>query len=109
MFSRFVTLQIKNNWIPEFPQVIENEVLPLLRRQKGFLDELVLFSPDKKEVFAISIWEKKEYAEIYNREFYPEVTRILNKYVEGVPTVKTFEVGYATLPWFHKFVAVSAN
>ena len=44
-----------------------------------------------------------------NREFYPEVVKIINKYVEGLPVVKTFEVAYATLPAFKKLVTVSAN
>jgi heme-degrading monooxygenase HmoA len=102
-------MQVKKNWTPEFPKVFEKEVLPLLRRQKGFLDELVLLAPDKTEVVAISLWENKEFAEIYNREFYPEVVKIINKYVEGVPVVKTFELEYATLPAFQKFATVSAN
>jgi heme-degrading monooxygenase HmoA len=102
-------MQINKNWTPEFPKVIEKEVLPLLRRQKGFLDELILLSPNKTEVVAISLWENKEFAETYNREFYPEVVKIINKYVEGLPVVKTFEVEYATLPAFQKFVTVSAN
>ena len=97
MFSRQITMQINKNWTPEFPKVIEKEVLPLLRRQKGFLDELILLAPDKTEVVAISLWENKEFAETYNREFYPEVVKIINKYVEGLPVVKTFEVEYATL------------
>ena len=109
MFSRQITMQINKNWAPEFPKVIEKEVLPLLRRQKGFLDELILLAPNKTEVVAISLWENKEFAEIYNREFYPEVVKIINKYVEGLPVVKTFEVEYATLPAFKKFVTVSAN
>jgi quinol monooxygenase YgiN len=109
MFSRHITMQIKKNWTPEFPKVIEKEVLPLLRRQKGFLDELILLAPDKTEVVAISLWENKEFAEIYNREFYPEVVKIINKYVEGLPVVKTFEVEYATLPAFQKFATVSVN
>ena len=109
MFSRQITMQIKKNWTPEFPKVFEKEVLPLLRRQKGFLDELILVSPNKTEVVAISLWETKEFAEIYNREFYPEVVKIINKYLEGLPVVKTFEVEYATLPAFKKLVTVSAN
>jgi len=109
MFSRQITMQINKNWTPEFPKVFEKEVLPLLRRQKGFLDELILVSPNKTEVVAISLWETKEFAEIYNREFYPEVVKIINKYVEGLPVVKTFEVEYATLPAFKKLVTVSAN
>jgi len=98
MFSRQITMQIKKNWTPEFPKVIEKEVLPLLRRQKGFLDELILLAPNKTEVVAISLWENKEFAEIYDREFCPEAVKIINKYVEGLPVVKTFEVEYARLP-----------
>jgi heme-degrading monooxygenase HmoA len=109
MFSRQITMQVKNNWTPEFPKMFEKEVLPLLRKQKGFLDEVILLAPDKKEVVAISLWESKEFAEIYNREFYPEVVKIINKYVEGVPVVKTFELEYATLPAFQKFAKVSVN
>ncbi len=109
MFSRHITVQIKKTWMSEFPQVFEKEVLPLLRRQKGFLDELLFVTPEKTEMVAISLWENKEFAEIYNREFYPEVVKILNKYVENSPVVKTYEVQYATLPAFQKFATVSAN
>jgi len=109
MFGRHITLQIKRNLETEFPLVIENEILPLLRRQKGFLDEIVMVAPEKSEVIAISLWENKEYAEIYNREFYPEVVKILNKYIVGVPLVKPFEVQYATFPTFQKFATVAAH
>ncbi len=109
MFSRHITVQIKKTWMSEIPQVFEKEVLPILRRQKGFLDELLLVTPDKTEVVAISLWENKEFAEIYNREFYPEVVKALNKYVESTPVVKTYEVKYATLPAFQKFATVTAN
>jgi len=109
MFSRHITMQIKRNLISEFPKVIEKEILPLLRRQKGFLDELVLMAPEKTEVVAISLWETKELAETYHRESYPEVVKILNKYIEGLPVVKTFDVEFATLPAFQKFATVALN
>ncbi len=109
MFSRHMTFQIKKNALAEFPRVVENELLPLLRQQKGFLDEVILVAPDKPEGVAISMWEKKEFADVYNREFYPEAAKIMNKYIEGVPVVKTFDVEYATLPTFKKFATVSHN
>ena len=109
MFSRHITVQIKKAYMSEIPRVFEKEVLPLLRRQKGFLDELLFVAPEKTEMVAISLWENKEFAEIYNREFYPEVVRILSNYVEASPVVKTYEVQYATLPAFQKFATVSAN
>jgi hypothetical protein len=99
MFARQVVLQLKSNVQKEFPVAFEKEILPLLRRQKGFLDELLLVTPEKKEVEAISLWETKEYAETYKRELYPQIEKIVNRFVEGIPTVKNFEAEYST---FHK-------
>jgi len=106
MYSRYITLQIKNNMVREFPHVFEREILPLLRKQKGFLDELILVAPGKTETITISLWETKELADVYNRTVYPEIVKILNKYIEGVPVLKTFEVEHATFPSFQKFGAV---
>lgn len=99
MFARFVTFQAKPNLMNEFPVTFEKEVLPLLRKQRGFLDELLLVTPEKREVAAISLWESKEHAETYHRELYPQIEKIVNKYMEGTPTVKKFEAEYST---FHK-------
>jgi heme-degrading monooxygenase HmoA len=99
MFARLVTLQVKPNLVNEFPVTFEKEILPLLRKQKGFLDELLLVTPEKREVVAISLWETKEYAETYNRELYPQIEKIVNRFVEGIPIVKKFEAEYST---FHK-------
>jgi hypothetical protein len=105
MFARQVTLQLKPNMVKEFPVTFEKEILPLLRRQKGFLDELVLVTPEKKEAEAISLWETKEYAETYNRELYPQIEKVMNRFTESVPVVKKFEAEYCT---FHK-IAVPAT
>jgi len=99
MFAREVVLQLKPNAVNEFPVTFEKEILPLLRKQKGFVDELVLVTPEKKELEAISLWESKEYAELYNRELYPRIEKIMARYIEGIPVVKKFEAEYST---FHK-------
>lgn len=99
MFARVVTLLPKPKMLNEFEVTFEKEILPLLRKQKGFVDELLLVTPEKKGMLAISLWEKKEYAETYNRELYPQIEKIVGKYIEGNPTVKTYETEYST---FHK-------
>jgi quinol monooxygenase YgiN len=99
MYARHVTLQLKKNMVTEFPTVFEKEILPMLRKQKGFLDELLLVTPEKLDVIAISLWEEKEHAETYNREIYPQVVKILQKFIEGTPMVKPLDVRYST---FHK-------
>ena len=99
MFARAVTLQKRPNLVNEFPVTFEKEILPLLRKQRGFLDELLLVAPEEREVVAISLWETKEHAETYNRELYPQIEKIVNRFHEGIPAVKHFNAEYST---FHK-------
>ena len=102
MFTRNVTMKLKANVTPEFNRVIENEILPLLRKQPGFRDEITFVAPERSEAVAISFWETKENCENYNRTGYPEVLKIVSKFVEGTPKVDTFELSNSTL---HKLAA----
>jgi heme-degrading monooxygenase HmoA len=102
MFTRRVSMQLKPNSSAEFTQRIEKDILPLLRKQKGFQDEITFVVPGGTEAFAISFWDNRENAEAYNRETYPEVTKVLGRVVEGTPKVETYEVANST---FHKVAA----
>jgi hypothetical protein len=88
MFARRVYMHLKPNSVPEFTQRLEKDVLPLLRKQKGFQDEITFVGQGGREAFAISLWDKAEDAETYNRGTYPEVTKILATLVEGAPRFK---------------------
>ena len=57
MFARKVSMQLQAGGAAEFKHKIENEVIPLLRKQKGFLDEITFLYPNRKEVHAFSLWE----------------------------------------------------
>ena len=105
MFARNVSIQLKANSAGEFARTIENEIIPLLRKQKGFKDEFTFVSSEGKDAVAISLWDNKENAEAYNRATYPEVTKILARVVEGTPKVETYEVANST---FHKVAAAVA-
>ena len=98
MFARHVSMHLKPNTRAEFTQTIENEILPLLKKQHGFQDEIVFVDPGSgTEAVAISLWDKKEDAEAYLRGSYPEVLKALAKVVEGTPEVRDFEVANSTL------------
>ena len=99
MFARKVSMHLKPNSVVEFTQRLEKEIIPLLRKQKGFQDEITFVAPGGTEAFGISLWENKENAEAYNRGTYPEVTKILAKVVEGTSQLETYEVSNST---FHK-------
>ena len=97
MFARSISMRLKPNSVAEFNKALENEVLPLLRKQKGFQDELVLVSSNGTEAVGISLWDQKDSAEAYNRTAYPEVQKLLSKVIEGTPQVQTYEVSTSTL------------
>jgi len=40
MFARRVYMHLKPTSVPEFTQRLEKDILPLLRKQKGFQDEI---------------------------------------------------------------------
>jgi heme-degrading monooxygenase HmoA len=102
MFTRHVTIKLKANSAAEFTRVIENEIIPLLRKQKGFRDEVTFVVPERSEAIALSFWDTKENAEAYNRTGYQEVLKTLSKVVEGDPKIETYEVANST---FHKIAA----
>jgi hypothetical protein len=106
MFARIVSMHLKTNTSrSDFSQTIEREIIPVLRKQKGFQDEITFVAPSGTEVVGISLWDQKENAELYSREAYPEVLKTLTKVVEGTPEVRSFEVANST---FHRIAAPAA-
>ena len=102
MFARTVRMQLKPNSGAEFTQMVEKDVIPVLRKQQGFKDEITFLPADGKEAVAISLWEHKENAEAYNRGAYPDVLKAVAKVIEGTPQVQTSEVSNST---WHKIAA----
>jgi hypothetical protein len=104
MFARRVYMHLKPNSVAEFTQRLEKEIIPLLRKQKGFQDEITFVASSGTEAFGISLWDRAESAEAYNRGTYPEVTKLLATVVDGPPQVETYNVANST---FHKIAAAA--
>ena len=102
MFARNVSMHLKPNSLAEFTRTLENETIPLLRKQKGFQDEIAFVAPSGLEAIGISLWDNKENADAYSRTTYQEVQKALANVVEGTPQVQTYEVSNST---FHKIAA----
>jgi hypothetical protein len=102
MYARIVNFKLKTNATAEFTRTLESDVLPVLRKQDGFRDEISLIAPERLEATGISFWNKKENAEEYNRAAYPGVLKTLSRVIEGTPEVRTCEVSNST---FHKISA----
>jgi len=102
MYARNVSMHLKGNTPGEFTQTFEKDILPLLRKQNGFKDEITFVGPDSKDAIAISLWDRKESAEAYSRDTYPQVLKGLAKVIEGTPEVRGYDVASST---FHKIAA----
>ena len=96
MYSRNVSFKLKPKSTAEFTSILEGEIIPLLRRQRGFEDAICFIAPERDEAVAISLWYKKEDAEAYHRGKYPEILKAHARVVEGNPTVEAFEVSNST-------------
>jgi len=104
MFARNVSIHLKSNTLSDYSRTFEQEVLPLLRKQKGFKDEITLAGPGGVDVTAISLWENKTDAEAYNTSTYPEVLRLMARFMNGTPQIHTAEVVNST---FHKIAGLA--
>lgn len=102
MYAREVSMTLKANSGVEFTRTIEKDILPLLRKQTGFADELTFLAPEGKTARAISFWDRKESADNYARDAYPQVLKGLAAVVEGTPQVLAYEVSNST---FHKIAS----
>ena len=99
MFARSVSFHLKPGRTAEFTKLLDTDIIPVLRKQKGFQDEIAFVAPGGADAVGISVWDQKEDAETYARGTYPGVIKTLAQVVEGTPQVQTYEVCNST---FHK-------
>jgi quinol monooxygenase YgiN len=88
-FARNVHFQIKSGKETEFNNLFEKEVLPMLRKQNGFQEELTLVNP--KGAHFISLWDNRKNAETYEAATYPQVLAKLTQFIDGTPRVEIYE------------------
>lgn len=88
-FARNVQFQVKSGKETELNNLFEKEVLPMLRKQDGFHEEVTLVNP--KGAHFISLWDNRKNAETYASATYPQVLAKLNPFIVGTPIVETYE------------------
>jgi quinol monooxygenase YgiN len=106
MFTRVVEVTTKPGKAQELTSIINDKVLPILKKQVGFVDETVLVSDtDPDRGLAISFWNAKEDAERYHREQYPAIHAMIRPLLDADPVVRTFNVDTSMT---HKIAATKA-
>ncbi|MGB7846728.1 MAG: antibiotic biosynthesis monooxygenase [Candidatus Acidiferrum sp.] len=90
MYARKASLCLKAEFVSKFLQKVEHEVVPLFRKQRGFLDHLIIVPDRGNVVYVYSFWEKGEDAEKYDRTTVPMLNRLLAGVVDGALSVHLF-------------------
>jgi hypothetical protein len=93
MFTRAVELTSKPGKSKELAKAINERGVPILKKQQGFVDEIVLVSDAEPDhVLALSFWNKRGDAEQYHREQYPKIYETLRQLLDAEPMIRTFDV-----------------
>jgi hypothetical protein len=98
MIARSVSFHLKPGCAADFTKLLDKDIIPMLRKQKGFQDEIAFVTAGGADAVGISVWDLKENAETYARSGYPEVLKTLKDVVEGTPRVQTYDVTNSTFP-----------
>ena len=106
MFARMLEFVPKMEKKDEFFKVMKNEVLPILRKQTGFLEFLPFF-PEAMNEHArfVTLWTEKKHFERYEKEFYPKVEAMVKPYMTSIPTSHLYTLETTLCEHFEKAVA----
>jgi heme-degrading monooxygenase HmoA len=106
MFTRIVELTSESGKAKELANTIHEEVVPILKKQRGFVDETVLVSDTQpNRLLGLSFWNTKKDAERYHQEQYPKIHEMLKRLLETEPVIQTFDVHTSTT---HRILAGKA-
>ncbi len=97
MFTRVVHIQTKTGKARDLSNTLTERVLPILKKQPGFVDEITLVSnTDPDRMLALSFWETEENAQRYHKEQFTKINEIVAPYLQTGPEVETFNVDIST-------------
>ncbi len=89
LVARSIRFDIATGKSNDFHTLFQNEILPILKKQDGFKDELLLTNGD--HVVAISLWTNADLAKKYETTTYSVIEKKLRPVMSGAPTVETYK------------------
>ncbi len=92
MFSRIVSCTINPAKVNEFRTALNNEFLPRIQSQPGFVDNIESLDPATGQFSCVTLWETAADVEKYDKGLFQEVAAGLIPLLQGNPTVQTLPV-----------------
>ncbi len=93
MFARILEITPKLEMKDDLIKTVRQEILPILKKQPGFL-ELLPFVPEisNERWIAITLWTEKREAEKYVNEMFPKVEQMLKPFLAVPVIVRPYKV-----------------
>lgn len=98
MVARMLEFNVTPQNINALNTKLDNEVLPILRSQAGFVDALCLHSSEEAgRVVGISLWRTQEDLERYERDAAPQIAQSLQAVLTAPPRMSRYSVDLSTV------------
>jgi heme-degrading monooxygenase HmoA len=76
----------------EFLKAFNSQILPLLKKQNGFVDEILLFEDATNTGIGLSFWKSRKDAEQYQHNVFEKAKSHVEHLLEGKVTIRSCEV-----------------
>jgi len=84
MFARILEFVPKMEKKEQLIQLVKKEVVPILKKQYGFLEFLPFVPEDRNEkVLTVTLWNEKKDFERYEKEWFPKVEEMIEPYLKA--------------------------
>jgi heme-degrading monooxygenase HmoA len=93
MFVRVLELALKVEKKPDLIKRAKNDIVPILHKQRGFVDILALEgSVELNRALIVTFWHTALDAERYEKEMFATIKQILEPFLLVPPAIKMFTV-----------------
>ncbi len=92
MVSRIVSCTINPANVSEFRTALNNQFLPRIQSQPGFIDNIESLDPATGQFSCVTLWKTASDVENYDKGLFQEVAAGLVPLMQAGPTVQTLPV-----------------
>ena len=103
MFARVLEFVPKMEKKEELIRLVKNEVLPILKKQPGFV-EILPFDPETKneKVLTLTLWTDKKEFERYEKEWFTKVEEMIKPYLNTPLVIRHYTLETRLCEHFEK-------
>lgn len=92
MHMMLIEGEVKPGKKDEFVQTWKGQILPLLKKQAGFVDEILLFEEESQHPCGLSFWKTRVQCERYEQDVFPQSKKFVQHLMHSTPKIRHFEV-----------------